>query len=61
MRFSDSRLFQNLCDGSLFLAYDSGVEDPARILIFVSQTGLSDLETSEHWSRDGTFKVCTTI
>ncbi len=53
--------FKNLCDGSLFLAYDSGVEDPQRIIIFASQTGLSDLEISEHWACDGTFKSCPTL
>ena len=44
-----------------FLQYDSGVDDPDRILIFMTESGKKDLENYGHWSADGTFKVCPVI
>ena len=41
-----------------FLAYDSGVGDPNRIMIFASPQGIRLLGSSSHWFADGTFKVC---
>ena len=49
--------YRYLSDGSFFLAYDSGVEDSDRILIFATEAGLDDLSTNNIWSCDGTFKA----
>ena len=43
----------------MFLAYDSGIEDKNRLLEFSSINGLDDLESSDRWACDGTFKVCS--
>ena len=47
--------------GELFLQYDSGIEDPDRILIFMTESGKKDLENYGHWAGDGTFKICPVI
>ena len=45
-----------------FLIYDSGTEDPERLLIFGQQTLLELLESTQHlWLADGTFKLCPEI
>ena len=45
-----------------FLLYDSGTEDPARLLIFGQQTLLELLQSTQHlWLADGTFKLCPEI
>ena len=45
-----------------FLIYDSGTEDPERILIFGQQTLLELLESTQPlWLADGTFKLCPEI
>ena len=48
--------FKHLTDGSLFLAFDSGIDDPDRILIFATESGLDDLVVHTSWACDGTFK-----
>ena len=40
-----------------FLLYDSGIDSPARILIFSTETNLKALTTTGHWFADGTFKT----
>ena len=47
--------YSNYC-GKPFLRYDSGMDDDDRILIFVTDEGIKDLENYGHWSSDGTFK-----
>ena len=45
-----------------FLIYDSGTENPERLLIFGQQTLLELLESTQHlWLADGTFKLCPEI
>ena len=45
-----------------FLIYDSGTENPRRILIFGKQTLLETLESTQHLLlADGTFKICPEI
>ena len=44
-------------DGDLFLAYDSGVNDADRILMFATESGLNDLAAGAIWACDGTFQV----
>ena len=39
-----------------FLRVDTGADDPKRILIFVTDEGIKDMQIYEHWSTDGTFK-----
>lgn len=53
--------YKYLPDGSLFLAFDSGVEDSDRILIFATEEGLNDLSTNNIWSCDGTFKASPSL
>ncbi|XP_068234088.1 uncharacterized protein [Palaemon carinicauda] len=48
--------FRNLSDGENFLQFDSGSQDTNRILIFATDSGLSDLAKFPIWSCDGTFK-----
>ena len=43
--------------GEPFLRHDSGVDDPDRILIFMTDQGKKDLESYSHWASDGTFKI----
>ena len=50
--------YQMTSTGDQFLAYDSGVGDPNRIMIFASPQDIHLLESSSHWFADGTFKVC---
>ena len=40
-----------------FLLYDNGIDSPARILIFSTETNLNALTTIGHWFADGTFKT----
>ena len=40
-----------------FLAYDSGVDDGDRMLIYATQRNIDVLRSSDHWFMDGTFKV----
>ena len=40
-----------------FLAYDSGVDDSDRMLIYGTQRNIDVLRSSDHWFMDGTFKV----
>ena len=40
-----------------FLLYDSGIDSPARILVFSTETNLRALTTTGHWFADGTFKT----
>ena len=47
--------FAEYCE-SPFLRHDSGSDDEKRILIFVTDEGISDLDTFKNWSGDGTFK-----
>ena len=47
--------------GKLFLKFDSGVDDPQRILIFVTDDGIKHLERYPNWSADGTFKSAPKI
>ena len=44
-----------------FLRYDSGIDDPDRILIFTTDEGVKDLEDYSHWAADGTFRSCPLI
>ena len=48
--------FRYLQNGSRFLAYDSGIDDSERILIFATECGLAELVENTSWSFDGTFK-----
>ena len=47
----------NLPSGERFLAYDSGVGDANRMLIFATDRGLNVLNNADHWFMDGTFKT----
>ena len=47
--------------GKLFLKFDSGIDDPQRILIFVTDDGIKHLERYPNWSADGTFKSAPKI
>lgn len=44
-----------------FLYYDSGSDDPLRILIFTTKSNLKALKTFKHWFADGTFDLCPMI
>ena len=59
--FSIPDSFKYLKDGSLFLVFDSGIEDSKRILVFATENGLNDIEKSTLWACDGTFKTCPTL
>ena len=48
--------YKILPEGASFLAYDSGSDDENRIIIFATESGLDDLERSNVWASDGTFK-----
>ena len=48
-------------DNSKFLVYDSGVNDPDRILIFSSNYALKALASTPHIATDGTFKLCPSL
>ena len=50
-----------LATGEKFLAFDSGIDDENRILIFATDNGLEDLVRSPNWAADGTFKVSPLI
>lgn len=41
-----------------FLQYDSGTDDPKRIIIFLTRYALKALSRLEHWFGDGTFDLC---
>jgi hypothetical protein len=41
-----------------FLLYDSGIDSPARILIFSTETNLRALTTTGHWFADGQSCCC---
>lgn len=56
MGFEIPAQFKCLENGSSFLAYDSGADDPERILIFATDLGLNELVENTTWSCDGTFK-----
>ena len=45
----------------IFLRVDTGVDDPDRILIFVTDQGLMDLKKYRNWSSDGTFRSAPKI
>ena len=49
--------YSRLVDGENFLLYDSGCDDPNRILIFGTDRMMNVLKESDHWFMDGTFKV----
>ncbi|KAL3853327.1 hypothetical protein ACJMK2_016875 [Sinanodonta woodiana] len=49
--------YKSLADGENFLLYDSGCDDPNRILIFGTKRTLNLIKDSQHWFMDGTFKV----
>ncbi|QQP42000.1 Putative LOC100898192, partial [Caligus rogercresseyi] len=53
--------FRTLSNGEEFLLFDSGMEDPNRLLIFGTQDGLKDLETNGNWACDGTFRSSPNI
>ena len=53
--------YMTLPDGSSFLAYDSGITDQERILIFTSSTGLCNLSTCSVWACDATFKAAPNL
>jgi len=53
--------FKYLADGSSFLAFDSGIDDVHRILIFATDSGLDELSTSNSWACDGTFKAAPNL
>ena len=48
-------------DNSKFLVYDSGMNDPDRILIFSSNYALKALASTPHIATDGTFKLCPSL
>ena len=48
-------------NGSMFLQYDSGIDDAKRILIFATNDALQDLRRCANWAGDGTFKSCPAI
>ena len=54
--FSIPEEFKTLESGEVFLQFDSGIDDPNRILIFATDLGLDDLEQIKQWAADGTFK-----
>lgn len=47
--------------GERFLIFDSGVEDPNRILMFAGPNAVELMKESKHWFADGTFKVSPRI
>ena len=47
--------------GEKFLYYDSGSDDPERLLIFAKPSNLGVLEDSERWYCDGTFSTSPDI
>ena len=49
--------FRVLSDGKIFLQSDSGIDDEKRVLVFASDKGLNDLQSSLYLGMDGTFKV----
>jgi hypothetical protein len=53
--------YTNLDNGEQFLQFDSGSDDNKRILIFGSDTALTDLTYAKNWAGDGTFKSSPTI
>ena len=48
-------------DGELFLQFDSGKDDPTRILIFYTSGNLKKLSENPNWYCDGTFEVAPTL
>ena len=48
-------------EGHQFLQWDSGKDDPKRILIFATDNGLHDLSQNKDWGGDGTFAVSPLI
>ena len=55
--FEIPQSFRVLSDGKTFLQSDSGIDDEKRILVFASDKGLNDLQSSRYLGMDGTFKV----
>ena len=53
--------YSYLDNGSIFLQYDSGIDDPKRILIFATNEAIEDLKQCKNWAGDGTFKICPNI
>ena len=43
-------------NGKKFLIFDSGIDDPDRMLVFGTPDGIQDLKDSGDWGIDGTFK-----
>ena len=56
--FSIPPEYSYLDNGSKFLQYDSGIDDPKRILIFATDEAIGDLKQFKNWAGDGTFKSC---
>ena len=59
--FDIPQSFQELQSGERFLAFDSGREEVNRMLLFVTDEGISDLNKYRNWAFDGTFNVSPTI
>lgn len=54
-------VFQTTSEGKRFLLYDSGNDDPNRIIIFSTSYNLKILSRMAHWFGDGTFDLCPSI
>lgn len=44
-----------------FLLWDSGADDPKRVLMFGTSSNIDILQEHDHWFIDGTFKVAPTV
>ncbi|CAI9724491.1 Hypothetical predicted protein [Octopus vulgaris] len=53
--------YRFLENGEKFLLYDSGEDNPERLLVFGTQVGLDDLGNNKDWPCDGTFKCSPDI
>ncbi|KAF2899731.1 hypothetical protein ILUMI_06457, partial [Ignelater luminosus] len=49
--------YSKTSSGEDFLLFDSGADDPNRILLFSTERNLEVLSSSDHWLCDGTFKT----
>lgn len=52
-------VFKKLVNGTQFLQFDSGYNDPKRFVIFSTYENLSILKESNCWIMDGTFRVAS--
>lgn len=53
--------YRTTSDGRQFLAFDTGIDDPNRILLFCTEDGFDFMVSRSHWFADCTFKCSPEI